>query len=108
MCGFGGELGFTGSADTSAVARMAPHLAPRGPDASGRWANGPLAVLHHRLKIIDLSDAGAQPFVDESLGYVLVFNGCIYNHHELRDRLSGEGYTFHSKSDTEVIAKAFH
>jgi len=108
MCGFGGELGFTGSADTSAVARMAPHLAPRGPDASGRWANGPLAVLHHRLKIIDLSDAGAQPFMDESLGYVLVFNGCIYNHHELRDRLSGEGYTFHSKSDTEVIAKAFH
>src|SRR3954453_9073383 len=108
MCGFGGELCFTGSADASAVARMSPRLAPRGPDATGSWSDGPLAVLHHRLKIIDLSEAGAQPFVDADFGYVLVFNGCIYNHHELRDRLSGEGYVFRSHSDTEVIAKAFH
>jgi asparagine synthase (glutamine-hydrolysing) len=87
---------------------MSHGLHHRGPDSEGTWTRGPLALLHHRLRIIDLSDAGAQPMVDEQLRLVLVFNGCIYNHRQLRNELEGLGYQFRSHSDTEVILKAYH
>src|SRR3954449_8315524 len=108
MCGLGGELRFGGGADIDAVARMSPSLTARGPDSEGHWSDGRLALVHHRLKIIDLSDAGSQPMIDDELGLVLVFNGCIYNHRELRAELEGAGYHFTSQSDTEVILKAYH
>ncbi|MEM7191903.1 MAG: N-acetylglutaminylglutamine amidotransferase, partial [Pseudomonadota bacterium] len=60
------------------------------------------------LKIIDLSERGQQPMVDAELGLTLVFNGCIYNHKELRAELEGKGYRFFSTSDTEVVLKAWH
>ena len=109
MCGLAGELRLDGRpADEAAVARMSPCLRPRGPDSEGTWTDGRLALLHHRLKIIDLSAAGAQPMIDDELGLVLVFNGCIYNHQQLRAELAGVGYQFRSRSDTEVILKAYH
>src|SRR4051812_31060601 len=109
MCGLGGELRLDGAPpDVEAVARMSGSLRVRGPDGSGAWHEGPLALLHHRLRIIDLSDAGAQPMVDPELGLAVVFNGCIYNYRELRDELTGLGYSFRSTSDTEVILKAYH
>jgi asparagine synthase (glutamine-hydrolysing) len=109
MCGLGGELRLDGGPpDVDAVARMSSCLEVRGPDGSGTWHDGPLALLHHRLKIIDLSEAGAQPMADDELGLVVVFNGCIYNHRELRAELEGFGYRFRSRSDTEVILKAYH
>jgi asparagine synthase (glutamine-hydrolysing) len=109
MCGLGGEFRLDGrSPDVGAVERMSPALHRRGPDSHGTWTRGPLTLNHHRLKIIDLSDAGAQPMVDEDLRLVIAFNGCIYNHHELRAELEGLGYRFASTSDTEVILKAYH
>jgi asparagine synthase (glutamine-hydrolysing) len=87
---------------------MAAVLAPRGPDGDGSWAEDGVALAHRRLTIIDLSDSGAQPMVDEELGLVIVFNGCIYNYKELRAELEGHGYAFFSTSDTEVMLKAFH
>jgi asparagine synthase (glutamine-hydrolysing) len=109
MCGLGGELRLDGARpDVEAVGRMSSCLKVRGPDGSGAWQEGPLALLHHRLKIIDLSEAGAQPMADDELGLVVVFNGCIYNHRELRAELEGFGYRFRSRSDTEVILKAYH
>ncbi|GLZ61410.1 N-acetylglutaminylglutamine amidotransferase [Micromonospora sp. NBRC 107095] len=109
MCGFGGELRLDGApADLAAVERMLPALASRGPDGEGRWQHGPVALVHRRLRIIDLSDAGAQPMIDPELGLALVFNGCIYNYRELRDELTAAGYAFRSTSDTEVILKAYH
>ena len=109
MCGIGGELRFDGSpADPEAVRRMLPCLENRGPDGEGLWHRGGAAFGHRRLKIIDLSEAGAQPMTDEQLGLTLVFNGCIYNYRQLRDELRGHGYTFASTSDTEVIIKAYH
>jgi asparagine synthase (glutamine-hydrolysing) len=87
---------------------MSASLHPRGPDSHGSWSHGPLALNHHRLKIIDLTDAGSQPMLDEELRLVIAFNGCIYNHHELRRELEGAGYRFRSHSDTEVILKAYH
>jgi len=106
MCGFAGEFATRRSPDREAVERMAATMVDRGPDGSGAWAQGPVALAHRRLKIIDLSSAGDQPMVDAELGLTVVFNGCIYNHHELRRELERAGYRFFSTSDTEVILKA--
>jgi asparagine synthase (glutamine-hydrolysing) len=67
-----------------------------------------VALGHRRLAIIDLSSRGDQPMVDPDLGLTVVFNGCIYNHRELRVRLEADGYRFFSTSDTEVLLKAYH
>jgi len=83
-------------------------MAPRGPDAAGVWSQGRVALGHRRLKIIDLSEAGAQPMVDSELGLAVCWNGCIYNYKQLRAELSELGYRFFSHSDTEVLLKAYH
>ncbi|MCJ1702346.1 N-acetylglutaminylglutamine amidotransferase [Rathayibacter sp. VKM Ac-2926] len=108
MCGIAGEIRFDGArADIGAVDRMTGCLVHRGPDGDGLWAAGRVALGHRRLAIIDLSAAGAQPMVDAALGLTIVFNGCIYNHRELRAELEGKGHRFFSHSDTEVIGKAY-
>jgi asparagine synthase (glutamine-hydrolysing) len=100
---------FDGSpADLGAVGRMCEAMVSRGPDDSGGYAHGSLALGHRRLSIIDLSATGHQPMVDSALGLTVVFNGCIYNYRELRAELETRGYRFFSTSDTEVIAKAYH
>lgn len=109
MCGVTGEVRLDGQApDVAAVSAMAAVLTPRGPDAGGAWSQGRVALGHRRLKIIDLTEAGAQPMVDSELGLSLAWNGCIYNYKELRQELSGYGYRFFSHSDTEVLIKAYH
>jgi asparagine synthase (glutamine-hydrolysing) len=108
MCGLAGEIRVGGLADVEAVARMAATMNDRGPDGSGLWASGPVALALRRLKIIDLSETGTQPMVDSDLGLVVVFNGCIYNYPELREELGKKGYRFFSTSDTEVLLKAYH
>jgi len=62
---------------------------------------------HRRLKIIDLSDASSQPFVDREAGLAVVFNGCIYNYRELRSELEARGHSFRSQGDTEVILRSW-
>jgi asparagine synthase (glutamine-hydrolysing) len=94
--------------DVAAVSAMADAMAPRGPDAAGVWSQGRVALGHRRLKIIDLSEAGAQPMVDSDLGLAVCWNGCIYNYKQLRRELSEQGYRFFSHSDTEVLLKAYH
>jgi asparagine synthase (glutamine-hydrolysing) len=86
---------------------MTDTLAPRGPDGAGVWSQGPVALGHRRLSIIDLSQAGAQPMHDAELGLTIAFNGCIYNYPELRRELSAAGHRFFSHSDTEVLLKAY-
>ncbi len=108
MCGICGEIRFGSAANVSAVARMNDTMGDRGPDGGGVWAQGPVALGHRRLKIIDLSECAAQPMTDPDLGLTIVFNGCIYNYPELRKELSAEGYRFFSTSDTEVLLKAYH
>ena len=93
MCGIAGEIRFDGNfADAGAVAKMLDVLAPRGPDGTGVVARGPVAFGHRRLKIIDLSENSAQPMTDSDLGLTITFNGCIYNHRELRSELEAKGY----------------
>jgi len=109
MCGICGEITFDGSAASPArVAKMSNAMAPRGPDGCGIIQRGRFAFGHRRLKIIDLSEASAQPFTDTELGLTIVFNGCIYNYEALREELREAGYRFASSGDTEVILKAWH
>jgi asparagine synthase (glutamine-hydrolysing) len=85
----------------------------RGPDASGFWASdrgtsgAGVAFGHRRLAIIDLSDGGRQPMADPETGNVIVTNGEIYNFEALRYELERDGARFRSRSDTEVILKAY-
>ncbi|MGH9183982.1 MAG: N-acetylglutaminylglutamine amidotransferase [Acidimicrobiales bacterium] len=109
MCGFAGELRLDGrAADVGTVAAMTGTMESRGPDTGGLWAQGRVALGHRRLKVIDLSERGAQPMVDPDLGLTLAFNGCIYNYQELREELGARGYRWFSTSDTEVVLKAYH
>lgn len=109
MCGICGELRFDRRpADLAAVERITHHLASRGPDDWGVHGQGPIALGHRRLKIMDLAAASGQPMVDSELGLALVFNGAIYNYPELRDELESLGYRFFSDGDTEVLLKGYH
>lgn len=109
MCGITGELRFDNqAADLAAVERITHHLAPRGPDAWGFHSEGPVALGHRRLKIMDLAEASGQPMIDTALGLSLVFNGAIYNYPELRGELEALGYRFFSGGDTEVLLKGYH
>ncbi len=108
MCGICGEFNIKKHpANAGALERMADAMAPRGPDGSGVIIRDHVGFAHRRLKIIDLSDASAQPFVDTALGLTIAFNGCIYNYQQLREELTGLGHSFASSGDTEVILKAW-
>ncbi len=108
MCGIAGELRLDGQRpDSSVIQRMTDSLARRGPDAEGTYFDGPVALGHRRLAIIDLSPRSAQPMVDEARGLALVFNGTIYNYPTLRAELIEKGHCFHSDGDTEVILRAY-
>ncbi|MEX0899960.1 MAG: N-acetylglutaminylglutamine amidotransferase [Gammaproteobacteria bacterium] len=109
MCGIAGELRFDGrAADADAVGRMMCPMQRRGPDGFGLFQQGTRAFGHQRLKIMDLTERAQQPMFDAALGLGIVYNGAIYNHHELRKELEVHGYTFFSTGDTEVILKAWH
>ncbi len=108
MCGICGEITFNGRPASGArIERMAESLAPRGPDDAGIVSRGRVGFGHRRLKIIDLTEKAAQPFVDTGLGLTIAFNGCIYNYPELREELAAKGHVFASHGDTEVIIKAW-
>lgn len=109
MCGLAGEIRFDHQfADIPAVVKMTALQSRRGPDGEGIFSLGPRCFGHRRLSIMDLSYRAHQPFIDNGLGLGLVFNGAIYNHHELRKELKEAGYQFSSSGDTEVILKAWH
>ncbi|MFG3013969.1 N-acetylglutaminylglutamine amidotransferase [Streptomyces cinerochromogenes] len=108
MCGLSGEMRFDGTRpDLAAVERMNDRLAARGPDGEGIWSRDAIALGHRRLKIIDLSERGAQPLTDTEQQITGVFNGCIYNYKELRAELAALGHRFRSTSDTEVVLAAY-
>jgi asparagine synthase (glutamine-hydrolysing) len=106
MCGIAGMLRFKSqAADAQVIKRMTTCLAHRGPDADGFYVQGPVALGHRRLSIIDLSEAANQPIADNSGRYQIIFNGEIYNFREVRKLLTG--YDFHTNSDTEVLLAAY-
>ena len=104
MCGIAGYLG-----DFAAelLPRMNQAQAHRGPDGQGVWSSGRVGLAHVRLAILDLSPAGHQPMSDARGRVTLVFNGAIVNHVELRETLVALGHAFTSRSDTEVLLRAY-
>jgi asparagine synthase (glutamine-hydrolysing) len=106
MCGIFGAVWVP--AEQVDVEAALEAIAHRGPDASGVWRRGSTIVLgHRRLAILDLTPNGAQPMASEDGETVVVFNGEIYNHHDLRQELSTLGHRFRSRSDTEVIVEGY-
>jgi asparagine synthase (glutamine-hydrolysing) len=89
--------------DRARVEAMRDTMAHRGPDGAGLHIDGPVALGHRRLSIIDTSAAGHQPMPNEDETVWLVFNGEIYNYIELRKDLLARGHRFRSSTDSEVI-----
>jgi asparagine synthase (glutamine-hydrolysing) len=104
MCGIAGQLAFP-TADERAVSRMRDALAHRGPDGDGFLHDGPIALAHRRLSIIDLA-GGAQPIFNEDDSIAVVFNGEIYNYRELLDELRPR-HQLRTQSDTEVLVHLY-
>src|SRR5216683_2223635 len=88
------------------LARMNESQAHRGPDDDGYHVEPGLGLGHRRLSIIDVA-TGQQPLYNEDHSVVVIFNGEIYNFHELIPKLIELGHTFRTKSDTEVIVHAW-
>jgi asparagine synthase (glutamine-hydrolysing) len=107
MCGLCGIVHLGAPPETDAVEAMAGELDHRGPDGRGAFATAGVAFAFRRLAIIDLSDAGAQPFASEDARLQLMHNGEIYNYRQLRRDLESAGHRFRSATDTEVILRAY-
>jgi asparagine synthase (glutamine-hydrolysing) len=109
MCGIdgfiGGRFDHGGRGAGVTLARMTGAIAYRGPDGAGAWleAEHKVALGHRRLAILDLSPAGEQPMTSRSGRFVLVYNGEVYNHLDLRERLAGP---WRGHSDTETLLAA--
>lgn len=110
MCGIAGLCNW-GDNWQQNIERMNEKMYHRGPDASGIWASDDrtVALGHRRLSIVDLTPSGAQPMESHNGRYVMVYNGEIYNHRMIRDRLIEEKRVtaFRGTSDTEVLLEAF-
>lgn len=109
MCGITGKVYFhSGEVAKSDLEKMGAAIAHRGPDQADTYVspNKKIGLGFRRLAIIDLSPKGSQPMSYRGR-YWIVFNGEIYNYQSLRETLIKDGYTFASKSDTEVILAAY-
>jgi asparagine synthase (glutamine-hydrolysing) len=109
VCGIAGALAldFRTSPDVAGVERMTEALLHRGPDDSGLLVDGPIALGHRRLSILDTSPAGRQPMRSADGRHAIVLNGEIYNYRPLRDELARGGAVFRTGTDTEVALAAY-
>ena len=102
MCGIVGIFSPDSSKNLAKIHAMNDTLFRRGPDQGGVFESEKLAIGMRRLSIIDL-EHGAQPIFNEDKSIVIVFNGEIYNHIELREALISKGHTYSTHSDTETL-----
>lgn len=108
MCGIAGIFNLNGEAVSEVnLRKMTDAIAHRGPDGEGFYKDSFVGLGHRRLAIIDLSPAGHQPMVTEDERFAITYNGEVYNFQELRSELEKLGYQFKSKTDSEVVLKAF-
>ena len=108
MCGIAGMYEFSDGlhADTATLRRMCDVIAHRGPDDDGIYTDGRVGIGMRRLSIVDLA-TGHQPISNEDGSAWIVFNGEIYNHQEVREKLITRGHTYRSHSDTETIVHLY-
>ncbi len=106
MCGIAGFTHSNAEAPPGRLESAVASLVHRGPNQQGAFESRAVSLGATRLKIIDLA-GGDQPVIDDTGDTVVVFNGEIYNHLELRRELEERGRRFHSRSDTETVLQAF-
>jgi asparagine synthase (glutamine-hydrolysing) len=108
MCGIVAHLGFSPgtSLNKEQIHTLNAWHLHRGPDEGGVFVDGPMAMGIRRLSIVDVAN-GHQPMTTSDGRYTIVFNGEIYNHKELRQRLLSKGHSFKTTSDTEALLYAF-
>ncbi|WP_221357859.1 asparagine synthase (glutamine-hydrolyzing) [Streptomyces beigongshangae] len=111
MCGIAGWVDFERdlTRERATADAMTRTMSCRGPDAGGLWTDPHAAIGHRRLSVIDL-EGGKQPMLAEEDGRtlaVLTFSGEIYNYRELRSDLVSRGHRFLTRSDTEVVLRAY-
>lgn len=112
MCGIAGfvrsgHLNHDAQTTEQLLQSMGEAIRHRGPDAAATWFDDGMAMVHRRLSIIDLSDAGTQPIHSACGRYVIVFNGEIYNYQQLKDEMERAGEQFATKTDTEVLLRLY-
>jgi asparagine synthase (glutamine-hydrolysing) len=108
MCGITGIANLDGApVDPRLIVRMTDAIAHRGPDGDGQHTDGAVGLGNRRLAIIDLTEAGAQPMRNDRGDVAITYNGEVYNFRELRAELERAGRQFRSRSDTEVVLRAY-
>ena len=107
MCGIVGEYFFNNKCGDHNIELMLNKIKSRGPDYSGFKIKDHICLGHSRLSIIDLSSASNQPFEDKEAGLSMVYNGCIYNYVDLRNKLIKKNHSFKTSGDTEVVLKSY-
>jgi asparagine synthase (glutamine-hydrolysing) len=110
MCGIAGWIDYHRNIGRyqEQLEAMAQSMTCRGPDGSGTWVTPSAGLAHRRLIVID-PEGGMQPMSRRHQGtvFTIVYNGELYNFHELRDELQTLGYQFQTRSDTEVLLTAY-
>ncbi|MBU1308770.1 MAG: asparagine synthase (glutamine-hydrolyzing) [Gammaproteobacteria bacterium] len=109
MCGFAGVIAPDGNLLSQQLVAMADAITHRGPDSAGYWTNefNTVGLVHRRLAIVDLSEAGHQPMASGSSRYMLAYNGEVYNHQTLRNELEQiSPRHWRGHSDTETLLAA--
>ncbi len=108
MCGIAGIVGLA-PVNADAVRAMTALMAHRGPDGDGIWKSedGRVCLGNRRLAILDLSAEAGQPMRSADGALAITYNGELYNYLELRQKLKGEGASFRTDSDTEVVIEAY-
>lgn len=106
ICGVAIPTHLNRRVDEVGLVRMRDSLVHRGPDDGGLYAHGGIGLGHRRLSIVDVS-GGHQPMTNEDGRIKIVFNGEIYNHHELRPGLEARGHRYGNNSDTETIVHLY-
>jgi asparagine synthase (glutamine-hydrolysing) len=116
MCGITGIVGNTINSNVyhTAIQKMTDAIAHRGPNSQGLWNDEHCFFGHRRLSIIDLSEAGNQPFISQDGRYILIYNGELYNYKDLKFELQRAEhgsknipYIFKTNTDTEVILASY-
>ena len=113
MCGITGIFGSSYQSREEILNKMVISLSHRGPDNNAVWIdeNNLIGLGHTRLSIIDLTQAGNQPMHSSNNRYVIVYNGEIYNHLEIKSKIeqknySKDNYRWNGNSDTEILLES--
>ncbi len=109
MCGIAGVIGkriFSKREIEEYLICFKSSLTHRGPDDKGEYIGANCGFAHLRLSIVDIT-GGHQPIFNDNKSIGIIYNGEVYNYLALKEELEGKGYSFHTKTDTEVILKAY-